>query len=262
MNMREIILQIANVQVMQKPSLELYFILKRLNLTQLLIVLKSHLCQQLNKFPLSSFHGQHGLERFCSPHPLYTMWVHKHILCGQRCGLSVETDCRGTKDELIVKTNAISYKADETTVNDFYVWEDPAPRVSVPSNVQLTFALIALMQSHSAADSCEPVELNWLLPLSEVPRAAGRKQRGGGGVMTSHFVFIWAENLHSNNLDSKVSQKFAIFNAVLFEEHTQRPCFNWATALKTVGPRWKTGRSRRMTTDDKRTRMTWSQRKK
>lgn len=58
-----------------------------------------------------------------------------------------------------------------------------------PSTVQLTFAFTALMQSCSAADGCEPVELIRLLPLSEEPRVAGTEQRRGGAV-TSHFVFI------------------------------------------------------------------------
>lgn len=48
------------------------------------------------------------------------------------------------------------------------------------SNVQLTFAFIALIQSSSAADSCEPVKLIWLFSLAKVLRVAdapeGRKK--------------------------------------------------------------------------------------
>lgn len=62
------------------------------------------------------------------------------------------------------------------------------PRQS-PSNVQLTFAFIAVMRSSSITDSCEPVELIWLLSLAQVPRAAGTAQRRGK-TATSHSVFI------------------------------------------------------------------------
>lgn len=47
----------------------------------------------------------------------------------------------------------------------------------VPYNIQLTFTFIALMQSSSVTDGCEPVELIWLLSLAKDPRAAGAKQR-------------------------------------------------------------------------------------
>lgn len=71
------------------------------------------------------------------------------------------------------------------------------------SNGQLTFVIIALIESCSVTDGCELVELIRLLPLAEVLRAAGMKQ-----MLKNDFVLLLGPLTSSSTLHKPAQQPF------------------------------------------------------